>query len=527
MAPSPSGGLTVDACVRRACVRYAATVALVDGSRSLTYSQLDARIDDSATALLALGIRRTDTVVVCMRNRLELVVAYLALQRIGAVHAPVNFRLSLSELQHCVDLVEPAAVLFDSEAASSLATDLDLGAAHSICLDDSSRGEQLQVIASSQGARSREPSADLNRRAPDPGDLSLVLFTSGTTGKPKGVARSHAAEVAATVFNLAAFPWRVGERTLCVMPLYHTMGIRILLSSLFLGGTSVIQQKWSAGEALHEIESHGISTLFLVPTMYYDLLVSPALTENAVRSVESLGFAGMVLRDEIVSQLDPLFPGRPMLNVYGCSELYCLSYSDQVRAKPGTVGRGAFHQELRVIPEAAETGDHEQTEVGEIGQIVARADAPDAFERYWNNPAGTARARRDGWYFTGDLGSRDAEGDLFVVGRADDTIVTAGENVHPLEVESALARCPGVAEVCVVGLPDERLGQAVSAFVVRSDPSLTDEHVLEFCTRATPLSSFKRPRSVVFVDEIPKSSVGKVRRHVLRDAHTSVRAGSC
>lgn len=527
MTPSPTGGLTVDACVRRACERYASTLALIDGARSLTYAQLNRRIEDFTADLLALGIRRADTVVVCMRNSLELVVAYLAVQRIGAVHAPVNFRLSLSELQHCVDLVEPAVVLFDSETASSLAADLELGAAQSLCLDHDPDGEPLQIIASARVPRLRAPAVGPGRVAPGPADLSLVLFTSGTTGKPKGVARSHAAEVAATIVNLAAFPWRVGERTLCVMPLYHTMGIRILLSSLFLGGTSVIQRRWSPDEALHEIESHGISTLFLVPTMYYDLLGSPGLTEAAVRSVQSLGFAGMVLREEIVRQLDPLFPGRPMLNVYGCSELYCLSYSDQVRTTPGTVGRGAFHQELRVIPEAAETGDCEQTDVDEIGQIVARADAPDAFERYWNNPAGTARARRGAWYFTGDLGWRDGNGDVVVVGRVDDTIITGGENVHPLEVESALARCPGVAEVCVVGLPDERLGQAVSAFVVRSDPSLTDERVFDYCVTATPLSSFKRPRRVVFVDEIPKSSVGKVRRHLLREAYTATGATSC
>jgi 2-furoate---CoA ligase len=330
--------------------------------------------------------------------------------------------------------------------------------------------------------------------------------------------------VAATLFNLAALPWRPGERTLGVMPLYHTMGIRILLSSLFLGGTCVLQRKWSPDEALQLIESQGISALFLVPTMYYDLLTCSDVSERAVASVASLGFAGMVLREEIVSQLDSLFPGRPLVNVYGCSELYCLSYSDRVRAKPGTVGPGAFHQELRVIPESADRGEDPLTEAEAIGQIVARADAPDAFEGYWNAPEATARALRDGWYFTGDLGYRDRDGDLFVVGRADDTIITGGENVHPVDVESALSHCPGVAEVCVVGLPDERLGHAVAAFVVRSDPELTEQQVIDFCATAGTLSSFKRPRRIVFVDEIPKSSVGKVRRHVLREAYA--RAGA-
>jgi 2-furoate---CoA ligase len=258
--------------------------------------------------------------------------------------------------------------------------------------------------------------------------------------------------------------------------------------------------------------------------MYFDLLASAELSERALASVTSLGFAGMVLREEIASQLDSLLPGRTMVNVYGSSELYCLSYSDRVQAKPGTVGPGAFHQELRVIPESAEGPEDALTGDGVIGQIVARADVPDAFEGYWNAPEATARARRDGWYFTGDLGYRDRDGDFFVVGRADDTIVTAGENVHPIEVESALSHCPGVAEVCVVGLSDERLGETVSAFIVRSDPGLTEERVFDYCVTASALSSFKRPRRIVFVDEIPKSSVGKVRRHVLREEHSLSRA---
>jgi 2-furoate---CoA ligase len=515
-------GLTVDVCVRRACVRYASETALVDGARSLTYSELDWRINELATGFLGQGLGPGSTVVACMRNRLELVVTYLALQRIGAVHAPVNFRLSLSELQHCVDLVRPAAVVFDAEAVSSFGATIEVGAASRLCVDYDSGRDPLQVLAALQVSRGRAGAA--SAVAPRPEDLSLVLFTSGTTGKPKGVSRSHAAEVAATLFNLAAFPWRIGERTLGVMPLYHTMGIRILLSSVFLGGTCVLEPKWSPAEALRLIESHGISTLFLVPTMYFDLLASAELSERALASVTSLGFAGMVLREEIASQLDSLLPGRTMVNVYGSSELYCLSYSDRVQEKPGTVGPGAFHQELRIIPESAEGPEDALTGDEVIGQIVARADVPDAFEGYWNAPEATARARRDGWYFTGDLGYRDRDGDFFVVGRADDTIVTAGENVHPIEVESALSHCPGVAEVCVVGLSDERLGETVSAFIVRSDPGLTEERVFDYCVTASALSSFKRPRRIVFVDEIPKSSVGKVRRHVLREEHSLSRA---
>ncbi len=502
-------------------------MAVVDGSASLTYSELETRIDDLARRLVALGLRAGDPVVACMRNRLEVVVAYLALQRIGAAYAPLNFRLNLSELQHCLDLVQPVAVLFDSETSASLAANLVLSSSHLLCLDFATPDEPLRLLAPPHSARSQAASIHDAQTVPQPQDVSLILFTSGTTGKPKGVARSHAAEVNATLINLAAFPWRLGERTLCVMPLHHTMGIRILLSSLFLGGTAVIQRKWSAEEALKLIRQHQLSTLFLVPTMYHDLLRSSLLTTRAVRSVQSIGFAGMVLREGMVSELDAFFRGKAMLNVYGCSELYCLSYSDNLREKPGTVGRGAFHQELRVIREAAgETTEFTQTEPGEVGQVIARADSPDAFQGYWNDPRTTAQVLRSGWYLTRDLAYRDADGDLFVVGRADDTIVIGGENVHPLEVEAALSRCPGLADVCVLGSPDERLGHVVAAFVVRADPSVTEEAILDYCATTGDLSPIKRPRRVIFVDEIPVSSAGKVRRHVLRDAYFPTRPDS-
>jgi 2-furoate---CoA ligase len=148
---------------------------------------------------------------------------------------------------------------------------------------------------------------------------------------------------------------------------------------------------------------------------------------------------------------------------------------------------------------------------------VARASAPDAFTGYWRAEEATASVLRDGWYFTRDLGYRDEDGDLYVVGRADDMIISGGENVHPLEVESVLALCPGVADVCVAGLPDDRWGQVVTAFIVRGDARLTEQQVADHCLGATALAAFKRPRRIYFVDEIPKSSVGKVQRRALQE----------
>jgi 2-furoate---CoA ligase len=432
---------------------------------------------------------------------------YFALQKIGGVYVPVNFRLGPSELSHCARLVEPKALVFE-EASRALVESL---------------GGDLPELLVSVDAPDPFPAGSSRRPDLDMADtdLSLILMTSGTTGRPKGVPRTHASEIAAALFNLVAFPWGMGERILAVMPLYHTMGVRLLLSSVLLSGTAVVQRQWDPVEALALVEREQISTMFLVPTMYHDLLRASGFDARRLASLHSLGTAGMVIRADLSTEIREAFGPLPFVNVYGCSEIYCLSFSDYLDRKPGTVGRGAPHQELRVVPVHTADGPAslDQVGAGELGEIVARATAPDAFAGYWHADDATAAVLRDGWYFTRDLGYRDEDGDLYVVGRADDMIISGGENVHPLEVETALALCPGVADVVVAGLPDERWGQVVTAFIVRGDPSLTEQQVDDYCLGTTTLAAFKRPRRIHFLDEIPRSSVGKVQRRVLQDRY--------
>jgi 2-furoate---CoA ligase len=509
-------GLTIGEAFERAVSRAGSDLALVDGRCRRTYEELDTRANRLANAFLEQGFERGDRVMCCMRNRAELVEIYLALQKIGGVYAPVNFRLSSAELGHCVRLIEPRAIVFEELSLPLAETLRDENPMAFFSVDTApslpkwvAPLDQLTSVA----ARARAVTKVVDT------DLSLILLTSGTTGRPKGVPRTHANEIAATLFNLVAFPWRMGERILSVMPLYHTMGVRLLLSGVLLGGTNVLQRRWDPAEAMALIEHEEISTMFLVPTMYHDLLRTAGFDARRLTTLRSLGSAGMVIREDLYAEIRAAFGPMPFVNIYGCSELYCLSFADYLERKPGTVGRGAPHQELRVVPTGAPPGSHTVTEVepGELGEIVARASAPDAFAGYWRAEEATARVLKDGWYFTRDLGYRDEDGDLYIVGRADDMIISGGENVHPLEVESVLALCPGVADVCVAGLPDDRWGQAVTAFIVRGDASLTEQAVAGYCLGATALAAFKRPRRIYFVDEIPKSSVGKVQRQVLQE----------
>lgn len=504
--------------LRNAALRCPGATALSEGGRSWTYAELNADVNRAAHGLLRMGIGPGDRAMVCSRNRAEVVLAYLALQKLGACYAPVNPRLSEAELRHCLALIEPRALIFEGRALGSSAPmggpDPD---ARQVVIDD--EGEPVPDWATPFGAlwEGSPPSEPPGRPADT--DLSLLFFTSGTTGRPKGVPRTHRNEVAATLLNLIALGWRPGERLLGVMPLYHTMGVRTLLSSIFLGGHFALQGQWEPGAALELIERHRLTSLFLVPTMFHDLLRDDGFEERRVAGLRSLGYAGMVMNRALIGEVVERLRPERLVNLYGSSEIYCFSVCHDVARKPGSAGTPPFQQRIRVIRADPMGGADPDEEVpaGEQGEIICSASSDDAFAGYWRNPEATERALRRGWYLTGDLGFRDGEGDLFVLGRVDDAIITGGENVHPLEVENVLARCPAVADVAVAGLADERLGQVVAAFIVRSDPTLDEARVRDFLRASGQLASFKQPRQVHFVEAIPRSPVGKVLRRLLRE----------
>jgi 2-furoate---CoA ligase len=213
------------------------------------------------------------------------------------------------------------------------------------------------------------------------------------------------------------------------------------------------------------------------------------------------------------------FQPRIFVNHYGSTEIYTFSVRADAHLKPGCAGRPGVHSTLRVVTAASDrrVGPEEIVPVGGKGEIIARLDSDEAFVGYWKRPDADAKALRDGWYFTGDMGSIDAEGELFVSGRVDDMIISGGENIHPVEVEDVLARHPDVCDVAVVGEPDARWGERVVAFVVSANATLTAEALDHYCRESTALASFKRPRRIVFVETIPKTASGKILRRVLRD----------
>jgi 2-furoate---CoA ligase len=480
-------------------------LAIVDGAVRLTYRAWYGRISALVRSFDRLGLKPGDHLVTVLQNRWEAATIHWACQFAGIIITPLNWRATSPEIDFCIADADAQAIAYQDISAPALA--------------GAQRAQSLPRIAVDVAA-SRDldfaqlldaDAADATPRA-NPEAWSLMLYTSGTTSRPKGVPRRHRAERAAALAHVAQNLYARGERTLGLMPLYHTMGVRSLLAMSLIGGTFVCLPRFDAARALALIAAERISNLYLVPTLYHDLVHHPLFAGTDIASVRKLGFAGAPMTEALLRTLDAAFQPELFVNHYGSSEIYTFTIEQNAAAKPGSAGRAGINQLIRVVRLGARSAD-DMAAAGEEGEVVALIAGDESFEGYWRRPDADAAAIRDGWYFTGDTGLIDADGDLFVTGRVDDLIITGGENVSPVEIESCLSLHPGVAEVAVAGLPDERWGKIVCAFVKRR--VAVEVNALDALCRNSGLADFKRPRRYVFVEEIPKSPIGKLLRRKL------------
>jgi 2-furoate---CoA ligase len=443
--------------------------ALAGEGTRLTYAELRERAARIAQGLAARGVERGDRVACVLANGPQTVELYWGCQWLGACIVPLSHRLAQSDLDYCIG---------DSEAK--------------LVLREPGEVRELVAVDEHPGA------LDL-----DDAFHAIQLYTSGTTGRPKGVPRSHRAERAAGLSQVVQHGLPPGHRTLGVMPLYHTMGIHSLLAVSLVGGCYVAQPAWDAEQALELVETERITALYLAPTLYFDLVQAPGLAGADTSSVRAIAYAGAPMTSTLVEQVGEAFDPEIFVNHYGSTEIYTFSVQQAQREKPGCAGHPALNARLRLDPP------------GE-GEILCHMSSDEAFSGYWNRPDADAKAIRDGWYHTGDVGRLDDDGELWVVGRVDDMIVSGGENIHPVEVEDVLARAPGVREVAVVGEPDDRWGERVAAYVVVEEGVSADE-LDAFCLASERLARFKRPRAYHLVDDLPKSPSGKILRRLLRE----------
>ncbi|GAA0513964.1 4-chlorobenzoate--CoA ligase [Saccharopolyspora subtropica] len=496
--------------------RYPARRA-VGGELSMTYAEWDAHTNRLARALAELGVGHGDRVVFLLAGGEPMASLHLAAQKLGAVSVPLSFRFGVDELAYCLSDAAPTLLVTDQSTVETAREALERiePLAHAHVGDGVPAGATaLLDLAANQ----TDGALDVQVRD---SDTSVMLYTSGTTGKPKGVPRTHRAEFHAALAHLHQTRLTPFETTLGVMPMFHTMGLRTLLSSVVSAGTWVPQARFDAEQSLELITREGVSALYLVPTIYWSLLRTGRLTETGVRKLAYAGAAMTpALAEALVNALEP----EVFINHFGSTEIYTFTVGPDVAAKPGCAGRPGVFTRVRLVDPDPQAPPDAIVAPGEQGQIAISMQSPEAFAGYWNRPDADAKSIRGGWYFPGDLAVADEDGDLWVSGRVDDMINSGGENIYPDEIENALIRCPEVADVVVVGMPDDRWGQAVTAFFVPAaghTPEDAAAALTAYIRSGSGLPPLKRPKKVIAVAEIPKSAVGKILRRELTDGRFS------
>ncbi len=483
--------------------KYGEYVSLVFEGRELTNVDQQHAANRLANAFRRRGIGAGDRIVVLLPNCPEVVQAYAAILELGAVIVPVIFLLSPDEVRHILADSGARAVITSPELYGKIE-----GWAGDVVIV---HGEVSGTLGYAE-LIAREPDAfTMVDRADN--DLAVILYTSGTTGHPKGVALSHAnlasnARASASINELDRHEW-----SLTVLPLSHSYGLTVMNSGNILGTKSVLLRWFNPELVLDTIQKYRVQAMAGVPTMWVYLLNFPGGERFDTSSMRIWGSGAAPLPVEIVAPFEKKFGGR-LLEGYGLTEASPVVSAHRYSGvrKLGSVGPPIPGVEVRIVDD-----DDRDVPLGDAGEVCVRG--PNVMLGYYGLPDETARTLRNGWLHTGDMGRLDEDGFLYIVERKKDLIIRGGFNVYPREVEEVLYAHPQIAEAAVVGMPDPLMGEDVLAYVVpRAGAALSEEAVIAFCQER--LAKFKCPKRVRFLDALPKSPIGKILRKELRARST-------
>ncbi|MFE2119223.1 acyl-CoA synthetase [Rhodococcus aetherivorans] len=495
---------TVDGVLHRSAARFPHRTALRFGDRTLTYRELDDAVTRAAARLHALGLDQGDRVAAYGTNSDAYVVGYLAVARAGLVHVPINYALRGEELSYLLGQSGARAVLVDPALAGNLEQVLaDVPAEHVLPLRDA---DDSLLTAACAG---EVPELDVTV---SDADLVQLLYTSGTTSKPKGAMMPHRALVHEYTSSIVALDLAADDNPLVCMPLYHSAGMHVfMMPYLAVGATITLLPAPDIPEILRLVESERIGSLFLAPTVWVPLANHPDLETRDLSSLRKAQYGASIMPVTVLNRLRGRYPDLGFYNCFGQSEIGPLATvlrPEEHEDRPSSCGRAVLFVETRVVD-----ADGNDVPDGESGEVLYRS--PQLCLGYWENPEATAEAFRDGWFHSGDLVTRDAEGYITVVDRIKDVINTGGILVASREVEDALYTHEAVAEVAVIGTPDEKWIEAVTAVVVLRDGADVDERELIDHVKQR-LAPFKVPKLVRFVDTLPRNQSGKLLKRELR-----------
>lgn len=516
---------TVPETLARTAQKYPEREAIVYPRKDIrwTYEEFDTRVTEFANALSDLGIEKGDRVSLFMHNSAEFAVAIYAISRAGAVINPINYRLAESELSYILEDSETNVLLYEHEIRDTVEKAMEANSPvdRLIYIDDDRH--EIPNIADGfhtlmDGATVSPLDRDISSEDP-----FILVYTSGTTGRPKGVVHTHED---ATYHNLLyngqkALDYRVIG--IGVMPMYHVAELNCgLLPRVNYGGKSVIVHEFDAERILDLVDTEDVTYLFVASRTWSALLNEAKRTEFDGSTLELGVYGAAPMPPSLLKKCMNVFTDR-WATAYGMTEMgpnatFLLPF--EVEEKLGSVGRPAPNHEVRIV-EPTESEDpanpitpDDTRDTGETGEIILRG--PPMMKEYWHMPDQTASTVRDGWFFTGDAGYLDEDSHLYLVDRIDDMIISGGENIYPTTVENVLYQHDSVEEVAVVGETNDEFGERVVAYVVSAEGVSADE-LDSFCRDSSELANFKRPRKYYFLDELPKNPSGKIQKYKLRE----------
>jgi acyl-CoA synthetase (AMP-forming)/AMP-acid ligase II len=493
------------------------------GGISMTYAEAAAASRRIANGICARGLEQGDRVAFLAKNRLDLVLLYFGATRAGVVPVPLNYRLAPPEWSYILGDSGARAIFATADLARALEpvraelTSIE----HYFALDSNAEDcpKSWEPYPNWFAAQSDAPCP----RTIEESDDAYQMYTSGTTGRPKGAVIAHSAITANIVQVQHGLHASASDCSLVVAPLYHAAACIVAFVAISQGGSLYIQEDFVPREAVRAMSEEGISKALLVPAMIQACLVAvPDVADRNYDALTSVVYGASPIAEETLRQAMKVF-GCGFMQGYGMTETSAvltnlLPVDHEIALAPGgrpelllSAGRAVVGTELRIVDE-----DDQPVPNGTIGEIVGRG--PQLMRGYWNLPEATEAALLGGWMHTGDAGILNDEGYLFIQDRVKDMIVSGGENIYPREVEDALYAHEAVAEAAVIGVPDKKFGEAVKAIVVLKDgASATAEELVEFCRER--LAGFKQPRSVDFIAELPRNPSGKVLKRELREPY--------
>jgi len=486
--------------------------------RKFSYSQLNSRVNRLAHSLLKSDIGRGDRVFVLLPNKIETLEAMLACLKIGAVYTPANFRLSSEEIRFLIDDVEPKIVIYDSDYSEKVnevlkerKTSLPLIEVGTLRLNNA-KGYYEFV----RDMPEREPGV-----ITEPEEVCMILFTAGTTGRPKGVKLTHRSTFFACLSNGISASLTRDDVYLGAPPMFHSGGITCFqLYMLMINGTIVLQSTWGPKGALELIKKYGVTYHFGIATQL-KMMTQVEGWEDYTGSLKAVNGGGEPQPIELKKAF--IERGIKYISGYGLTETGATGFNWPAASKDDPtlskasecMGKPPAFIEAKII------GEHGmEVKTGEIGEIVIRRE-PTGAAGYWKRPESEAEKFRGDWIFTGDLGRVDEEGYFYVLGRTDDMIISGGENIYPAEIERVIYSHPKVADVVVVRGEHPTWGQTPKAIIVpKKGESITEEEISEYVTKH--LAPFKRPRKIVFVDSLPKSETGKIDKRRIKEFYQEI-----